>query len=107
MELLTNYNNSSAFTEVYCSDSLDNGQLRYNNAVEFYKNTIKEFVQYDFKNCIPDIFQFGKLYNLDPEIPNYYFYTPINIVNCFIRKNLKEPYLTHMAKVLFLKYRNI
>ena len=107
MELLTNYNNSSAFTEVYCSDSLDNGQLRYNNAVEFYKNTIKEFVQYDFKNCIPDIFQLGKLYNLDPEIPNYYFYTPINIINCFIRKNLKEPYLTHMAKVLFLKYRNI
>lgn len=101
------YNNSSANTQIYCADSIDNGKLRYNNAVDFYKNDVKEFVNYEFTNCIPDIFQFGQLYNLDPEVRMNYDYTPLNIINCFIRKNLKESYLTHTAKILFLKYRHV
>jgi len=106
-ELNSPYNNTSANTQIYCPDLLSNGELRYANSIDFYKNDVKEFAQYEFYNCIPDIFQFGQLYNLDPEIITHYFHTPINIINCFVRKDLKEPYLTHMAKVLFLKYRDV
>lgn len=107
LEVLTNYNKTSAITKIYCSDSLDNGKLRYKNTIDFYQNKIKNFVTYEFTNCIPDIFQFGNLYNLEPELPNQYNFTPINIINCFIRKNLKEPYLDHLAKILFLEFRKI
>lgn len=99
-----NYPNGSATSTIYCPDSIDNGEQRFNKSKELLKDKLMSLHYYEMSNCLPEYPQFGQLYNLE-EHNDSYIYTPLNIVNVFYRKVFREPYLYHMAKTVMIRYK--
>jgi len=100
------YGGSSAVSILYCPDKPENGQTRFDNAVELISNKIMGIQYYEMSNCLPDFPQFGEIYNLEEENSSNFILTPLNIVNVFFRKIRKEQYLYHLAKTVMLRYKN-
>lgn len=102
---LKNVPQSTKFTRIYTPDDVENAESRFKLAKELIKTKIDGTSIIEISQSLPDFPQFGKIYNLGLDTPNYYLYTPINIVNIFARKNFREHYLYHMSKCVFLKYQ--
>lgn len=105
-ETTTTYGGGSAVSVLYCPDSPDNGQLRFDNAIEMISDKIMGIQYYEMSNCLPDFPQFGEIYNLEEENKANFILSPISIVNVFFRKVEKEHYLYHLAKTVMLRYKN-
>lgn len=95
---------SSFFTTAYTPDSENNAQERLNLALEYIREKFDCMYQYEMADGLPDFPQFGKVYNYDTDNMSEYIYTPINICNIFVRKNIKEHYLRHLTRFTMLKY---
>lgn len=102
----TNYSGSSAITSIYCPDNVENGELRFNNAIQLMSDIIMGIHYYEISNCLPDFPQFGHIYNLEQENKSNYNLTPISINNIFFRKRFKEHYLYHLSKTMFIRFKN-
>lgn len=100
------YSGSSAITSIYCPDNVENGELRFNNAIQLMSDIIMGIHYYEISNCLPDFPQFGNVYNLEQENKSNYNLTPISINNIFFRKRFKEHYLYHLSKTMFIRFKN-
>ena len=98
------FNASSQHINIYSPDSPDYAIERFKIFKDFFINKIDNIQIYETSNCLPDWCQFGKLYNLDIEDPTSFIYTPINIVNIFIRNNIKQHYCSHLVRYSMLKF---
>jgi hypothetical protein len=101
----TKQNISSAITSIYSPDDISFSSIRYDNCKELMEN-IKGIQYYEMANCLPDFPQFGEIYNLEEENRTNYILTPINITNIFVRKNVKENSLYHLAKTVMIRFKN-
>lgn len=95
---------SSQHTNIYAPDDSESAILRFNKFKDFFLKKIDAIQIYETTNCLPDWCQFGRVYNLDENDPTEFIYTPINIVNIFVRNNLKEHYCSHVVRYSMLKF---
>ena len=95
---------SSFYTTAYTPDSEENAQKRLSLAFEYIREKFDCMYQYEMIDGLPDFPQFGKIYNYDIDNSSNYIYTPINICNIFVRKNIKEHYMRHLSRFTMLKY---
>ncbi|MFW6281567.1 MAG: hypothetical protein ACOC1O_02075 [bacterium] len=96
---------STTFSRIYCPDNVENGNLRFEIGKDLIKNKIDSLDLYEFSECLPDFPQFGNIYNLyEGGVIDDFISTPLNIINIFKRKNMKEQFLYHFTKVLFMRY---
>lgn len=100
------FNNSSQHVNIYSPDDSNNAMDRFNKFKDFFLNKLDSIQFYETTSCLPDWCQFGRSYNLDSEDPTSYIYTPISIVNMFVRNNIKEHYCTHIVRYSMLKFIN-
>lgn len=98
------FGKSSQHANIYSPDDPDAAIKRFDKFKEFFLKKIDTIQIYETTNCIPDWCQFGRLYNLDSDDSMAFIYTPINIVNIFVRNNIKEHYCTHVVRYSMLKF---
>lgn len=96
---------SKTYSRIYCPDSVENGSRRFEIGNKTFLETIESLDLYEISQCLPDFPQFGNIYNLylGGNI-NKYIVTPLNICNIFKRKNMKEQFLYHFSRTLFIRY---
>lgn len=97
------YSKTKTYTNIYCPDNTLSGEQRFQEAQNLYEK-INSFNYFEFNNVYPDMPQFGHKYNLDDYESKEYKFTPLSICNIFFRKNNKEPFLSHMAKTVMLRW---
>jgi hypothetical protein len=102
----TSTSTPSQHVNIYAPDDSDSAILRFNKFKDFFLKKIDSIQIYETTNCLPDWCQFGRVYNLDKDDPSSFVYTPMNIVNMFVRNNLKEHYCSHVVRYSMLKFIN-
>ena len=99
-----NVRQSSQHANIYSPDEPERALYRFDFLKEYYMKKLDIIQVYETTNCLPDWCQFGKRYNMDQEEVGLFLYTPINIVNMFVRANIKENYCTHLVRYSMLKF---
>jgi len=99
-----NFSQSSQHANIYSPDEPERALYRFDFLKEYYMKKLDIIQVYETTNSLPDWCQFGKRYNMDAEDSGGYLYTPINIINMFIRANIKENYCTHLVRYSMLKF---
>lgn len=97
--------NPTEQTLVYAPDQLSTALTRLETVRTQLTEEIEAIYRYYLRDSHIDFLQFGKLYNLNPMTPQEYLYTPINIVNCFVRDTGRQPTLVHNVYYQMLKYK--
>lgn len=92
-------------TLIYAPDDISNSKSRLEKSKLDLKENIEGVYRYYMRDAHLDFLQFGKSYNLSPLTPHEYIYTPINIVNIFIRDSGKVPILVHNMHYQMLKFK--
>lgn len=93
-------------TQIIGNDN-ETSQKRYEKTQEQFKDYLESIDSYDInEGSMPDFYQFGNIYNLNPSAKSDYSFTPIQIVNNFVRDSGKVPILIHTAKVNFVKFKS-
>ena len=98
------FRQSTQHANIYSPDDPEKALYRFENLKEFFMTKLDLIQSYETTNCLPDWCQFGKRYNMDQEDSGSYIYTPISIINMFIRSNLKENFCSHLVRCNMLKF---
>jgi hypothetical protein len=82
---------------------------RYDKMTQLIVNDIGSVVTYETNDINIDIFQFGKIYNMYSPLHLVYSYTPISIVNQFVKTSSKDdpnpgPVLQHNVTYQMINY---
>ena len=94
---------SSMFSSIYFSDSLENAKLRYESTKEQFIKKLNNFVYVEITNAIPNYPNFGKKYDIEKS--SKYDFSPICICNIFIRKNDKEPFMALLNQTIMVQFK--
>jgi len=98
------FTQSSQHANIYSPDEPERALYRFDFLKDYYMKKLDVIQVYETTNSLPDWCQFGKRYNMDQEESGLFLYTPLNIVNMFIRANIKENYCTHLVRYSMLKF---
>lgn len=83
-------------------------KLRYDNMITLIINNIGSIITYESNDINIDIFQFGKIYNMYSPLKYVYSYTPISIINQFVKTAPKDgtigPVLQHNMTYQMISY---
>ena len=92
-------------TVIYAPDTTSVAVNRLNTVKKQLREDIEGIYRYYIRDSHIDFLQFGKLYNINPMTPQEYLYTPINIVNCFVRDTGRQPTMVHNIYYQMIKYK--
>lgn len=90
---------------MYVPDNFSNAKKRLEQNSRLIKDDLSGIASFMLKDSHFDYIQFGKLYILNPFESKEYRYTPIAIVNNFIRESGQFPYLIHHCKYQTIKFK--
>lgn len=92
-------------TLIYAPDNHVNALNRFDKTSQQLRDDILCVETYFVRDTSLDCIQFGKRYNLDPGMTNFYDHIPISICNMFTRDSGQVPILVHNMKFQSLRYR--
>ena len=94
---------SSTASKIYVPDSLDQAIKRFeNNKNQILKN-IRRIVMIEITNGLPNFPEFGKKYDIEKK--GNFKYTPLAIINNFIRKVDKEHFCSLINQTMMINFR--
>jgi hypothetical protein len=94
----------SSMIEIYhTEEEPEDAQKRLEQTKDQIERYFESVVTYKIENSIPDVFQFGKRYNMNVMQQSDYAFTPLQIINGFTR--YEETALVHGCNVTFLKFK--
>ncbi len=92
-------------TLIYAPDEISSAISRLETVRKQITEDIEAIYRYYIRDSHVDFLQFGKLYNINPMTPHEYLYTPISIVNCFVRDTGRQPTMVHNVYYQMIKYK--
>lgn|GEM_PF-5566043 len=90
---------------MYAPDNFSNSKKRLEQNSQLIKDDLSGIASFMLKDSHFDFIQFGKIYILNPFESKEFRYTPIGIVNNFIRESGQFPYLIHHCKYQTIKFK--
>jgi len=102
------YKSSNKITEetlIYTSDNIDRCLNRLDVVQKQLAEKIEAVYRYYLRDAHIDFLNFGFMYNIKVFTKNEYLYTPISIVNSFIRDTGPDPLLVHNCHYQMIKFK--
>lgn len=90
---------------LYVPDNFENAKVRIDQNSKLLKTDLSGISAYLLQDSHFDFIQFGKNYILNPFESKEFRYTPIGIVNHFIRESGQYPYLIHHCNYQTIKFK--
>jgi hypothetical protein len=92
-------------TLLYASDDLKKSLDRLEIVQKQISEEIEAVYRYYLRDAHLDFFNFGFMYNIKIATAKEYLYTPISIVNTFVRETGPGPLLTHNCHYQMIKFK--
>ena len=95
---------STTISNIYVPDNPQQALKRFEKCKDIMKDKIRRFVSVEVTNSFMDYPQIGKKYDIEKS--GRYNYSPLSIVNTFVRKTDKEEFHSLINRSLMINFRN-
>lgn len=89
---------------IYAPDDAENASARNASVGAQQQNTLRSKQFYEVKECLPETFQFDRIFNLDEHERSSYIHVPISIINIFRKESNNETKMKHGVQVQAFKF---